>query len=118
FLQHDRLTMAGNMIGIGILYLGLAWGGIREGHRWARNALLISGTVSFLTYFYFLVTGFLEPLHTLVVVALFPMLVLAVWRAPTQAHWPPVVEGPESQRRRALWGQLLMIAVGGGLFVA
>lgn len=31
FLQHDRLTMAGNMIGIGILYSGLAWGGIRRG---------------------------------------------------------------------------------------
>lgn len=118
FLQHDRLTMAGNMIGIGILYLGLAWGGIREGHRWGRNVLLISGLVAFLTYFYFLVTGFLEPLHTLVVVTLFPMLILAVWRAPSAPHWPPIVEGPESQRRRALWGQLLMIAVGGGLFVA
>ncbi|MEU9804712.1 hypothetical protein [Mycobacterium sp. NPDC050853] len=118
FLQHDRLTMAGNMIGIGVLYFGLAWGGIREGHRWARNALLISGLVSFLTYFYFLVTGFLEPLHTLVVIILFPMLLLAVWRAPSTPHWPPVVEGPEAQRRRALWGQLLMIGVGGGLFVA
>lgn len=118
FLQHDRLTMAGNMIGIGVLYLGLAWGGLREGHRWARNALLISGLVAFLTYFYFLVTGFLEPLHTLVVVGLFPMLLLAVWRAPSVPHWPPIVEGPESERRRALWGQLLMIAVGGGLFVA
>lgn len=118
FLQHDRLTMAGNMIGIGVLYLGLAWGGVREGHRWARNALLISGLVAFLTYFYFLVTGFLEPLHTLVVVGLFPLLLLAVWRAPAAPHWAPVVEGPESERRRALWGQLLMIGVGGGLFVA
>lgn len=118
FLQHDRLTMAGNMIGIGVLYLGLSWGGIREGHRWARNALLISGLVAFLTYFYFLVTGFLEPLHTVVVVVLFPMLMLAVWRVPSAAHWPSVVEGPESERRRALWGQLLMIGVGGGLFVA
>ncbi|ORB60260.1 hypothetical protein BST43_04245 [Mycobacteroides saopaulense] len=118
FLQHDRITMAGNMIGIGTLYLGLASGGIREGHRWARNALLMSGLIAFLTYFYFVVTGFLEPLHTLVVVVLFPMLLLAVWRAPSVVHWPPIVEGPESQRRRALWGQLLMIGVGGGLFVA
>lgn len=103
FLQHDRLTMAGNMIGIGILYSGLAWGGIREGHRWARNALLISGAVAFLTYFYFLVTGFLEPLHTLVVVTLFPMLVLAVWRAPSQAHWPRTVGPvPHDRRRRRI----------------
>ena len=118
FLQHDRLTMAGNMIGIGVLYLGLAWGGIRRGWGWARNALLTSGLFTFLTYFYFLATGFVEPLHTLVVVLLFPMLVIAVWRKPTVARWRILPEGPETQRRRALWGQLLMIGVGGGLAVA
>ena len=118
FLQHDRITMAGNMIGIGTLYLGLA-GAMRQGHRWARRALLISGFVAFLSYFYFLGTGgFVEPLHTLVVVVLFPMLVLAVGRRPAGPHWPPIIEGPEPQRRRALWGQMLMIGVGGGLAVA
>lgn len=118
FLQHDRLTMAGNMIGIGVLYLGLSWGGIRQGHRWARNAFLVSGLITFLTFFYFLATGFIEPLHTLVVAALLPMFMGAVWRAPSGAHWPPIAEGHELQRRRALWGQLLMIGVGAGLAVA
>lgn len=118
FLQHDRITMAGNMIGIGTLYLGLAQA-MRQGYRWARRTLLISGLVIFVSYFYFLFTGgFVEPLHTLVVAALFPMLVLAIWRPTTEPHWPSIVEGPESQRRRALWGQLLMIGVGGGLAVA
>jgi hypothetical protein len=115
FLQHDRITMAGNMIAIGILYIGLAWGGIRRGHRWARNTLLVSGLVTFLTWFYFLVTGFVEPLHTLVVVIVFPMFVFAVWRAPSGAHGSTLAEGPEGERVRALWGQLLMIGVGGGL---
>lgn len=118
FLQHDRLTMAGNMIGIGVLYAGLAWGGLRRGWPWARNALLISGLFTFLTFFYFLGTGFLEPLHTLVVIALFPMLLAAVWNRPAPPRWRRPPEGPESQRRRALWGQLLMIGVGGGLTVA
>jgi hypothetical protein len=118
FLQHDRLTMAGNMIGIGSLYIGLAWGGIRQGRVWARNAFLISGAVAFLTLFYFLGTGFIEPLHTLVVLVLFPMFVLAVWRRPPTPRWQAVPEGPESDRRRALCGQLLMIGLGGGLFVA
>lgn len=117
FLQHDRITMAGNMIGIGVLYVGLSWGGIRQGHRWARNALLISGLPTFLTLFYFLATGFVEPLHTSVVIVLFPMFLIAVWRAPSAAHWPSIVEGSESERRRALWGQLLMIGIGGGLTV-
>lgn len=118
FLQHDRITMAGNMIGIGVLYLGLAWGGMRVGRRWARNALLISGLVTFLTYFYFLGTGFVEPLHTLVVIVLFPMFLLAVWRRLPPPSWRVPIEGAESERRRALWGQLLMIGVGGGLSVA
>lgn len=118
FLQHDRITMAGNMIGIGTLYVGLAWGGIRQGRGWARNALMISAAVTFLTYFYFLVTGFLEPLHTLVVVTLAPLLLFAVWRKPATARWETLPEGPEHQRRRALWGQLLMIGIGGGLTVA
>jgi hypothetical protein len=118
FLRHDRLTMAGNMIGVGSLYIGLAWGGIRRGHVWARNALLISGTFTFLTVFYFLLTGFIEPLHTVMVVVVFPMLLLAVWRKPSTPHWQTLPEGPESERRAALWGQLLMIGLGGGLFVA
>lgn len=59
-----------------------------------------------------------QPLHTLVVVVLFPMFALAVWRTPSTPHWPPVVEGAESERRRALCGQLLVIGLGGGLFVA
>jgi hypothetical protein len=115
FLQHDRITMAGNMIGIGILYLALAQA-MRQGYRWARRALAISGFVTFGSYFYFFGTGgFVEPLHTLVVVTLFPMLVIAVCRRLPGPHWPPIVEGPEPQRRRALWGQLLMIGIGGGL---
>nr|BFE79619.1 hypothetical protein GCM10020093_022200 [Planobispora longispora] len=31
FLQHDRITMAGTMVAIGVLYAGLAWGGLRQG---------------------------------------------------------------------------------------
>lgn len=118
FLQHDRLTMAGNMIGIGSLYIGLAWGGIRLGRVWARNAFLISGAVTFVTLFYFLGTGFIELLHALVVIVLFPMFVFAVWRKPSTPRWRVLPPGPECERRRALWGQLLMIGVGGGLFVA
>lgn len=118
FLQHDRITMAGNMIGIGILYLTLAQA-MRQGYRWARRTLAVSGLIAFGSYFYFLGTGgFIEPLHTLVVAALFPMLVIALCRQLPGPHWPPVVEGPEPQRHRALWGQLLMIGVGGGLTVA
>lgn len=117
FLQHDRLTLAGTMVSIGILYAGLAWGGIRRGWLWARDAYLISGVVGFPTLFYFLSTGFVEPLHIAVAVVLFPLFLLAVWRSPATPRWTIRPDGPENLRRRALTGQLLMIATGLGLLV-
>lgn len=115
FLRHDRLTMAGTMVSIGVLYAGLAWGGIRRGWLWARDAYLISGVVGFPTLFYFLSTGFVEPLHLAVAVVLFPLFLLAVWRSPTVPRWTVRPDGPERLRRRALLGQLLMILTGVGL---
>lgn len=116
FLQHDRITMAGTMVAIGVLYTGLAFGGIRRGWPWARNSYLISGCIGFFTLFYFLGFGFVEPLHTAVTVVLVPMFVLAVRRSPTRPQWTLTADGPEPQRRRALLGQLLLIITGLGLF--
>jgi hypothetical protein len=118
FLQHDRITMAGTMVSIGVLYAGLAAGGMRQGWGWARKAYLVSGAVGFPTLFYFLGFGFVEPLHTAVTVVLFPMFVYATWPRPTEARWTRRAEGPQRLRQRALIGQLLMIITGVGLFVA
>lgn len=117
FLQHDRITMAGTMVAIGALYTGLAWGGIRRGWPWAREAYLVSGAVGFPTLFYFLATGFVEPLHTATALVLFPMFVAAVRRTPHVPRRRVVPEGPERERRRALVGQLLLVVTGAGLFV-
>ncbi|MEU4998477.1 hypothetical protein [Streptomyces sp. NPDC021622] len=117
FLQHDRITMVGTMVSIGALYTGLAVGGIRRGWPWAREAYLLSGAIGFPTLFYFLATGFVEPLHTATAIVLFPMFVAGVRRAPHTPRWRPASEGPEPERRRALVGQLLLIVTGAGLFV-
>ncbi|MEE4422379.1 hypothetical protein [Streptomyces bugieae] len=117
FLQHDRITMAGTMVAIGALYTGLAVGGIRRGWPWAREVYLLSGVIGFPTLFYFLATGFVEPLHTATTIALFPMFVAAVRRTPHAPRWRLAPEGPEPERRRALVGQLLLIVTGAGLFV-
>ncbi|GAA3941320.1 hypothetical protein GCM10023085_23570 [Actinomadura viridis] len=116
FLQHDRITMAATMVTLGVLYTGLAAGGIRRGWPWARTAYLASGAIAFPTLFYFLAFGFVEPLHTAVAATLFPMFVLAVRRRPPRPRWTIMAEGPEPQRRRALLGQLLLIVTGVGLF--
>ncbi|MGN9789367.1 hypothetical protein ACTMTF_48845 [Nonomuraea sp. ZG12] len=117
FLQHDRITIAATMVAIGVLYVGLAVGGIRRGWPWARNAYLVSGYIGFPTLFYFLDFGFLEPLHTAVAVVLFPMFVLATRRSPDRPRWTLQPDGPEPQRLRAHLGQLLMIITGVGLFI-
>ncbi|KKD06435.1 hypothetical protein [Streptomyces sp. WM6386] len=117
FLQHDRITMAGTMVAIGALYTGLAAGGIRRGWPWAREVYLLSGAVGFPTLFYFLATGFVEPLHTATALVLFPMFVAGVRRTPHAPRWRLAPEGPEQERRRALTGQLLLIVTGAGLFV-
>lgn len=117
FLQHDRITMAGTMVAIGALYAGLAHGGMRQGWPWAREVYLVSGLIAFPTLLYFLATGFVEPLHTAVVVVLVPMFVAAVWRRPPLPRWTYRGDGEESVWRRALVGQLLVVLTGCGLFV-
>lgn len=116
FLQHDRITMAATMVAIGVLYTGLSVGGLRQGRSWARSVYLASGFIGFPTLFYFLGLGFLEPLHTAVAVVLFPMFILATHRTPQHPQWTVMPEGPESERRRALQAQFLMIITGLGLF--
>ena len=117
FVQHDRITLAGTMAAIGVLYAGLAWGGIRRGWSWSRYAYLASGAVGFPTLFYFLGSGFVEPLHVAATVTLFPMFVLAVRRRPGPPRWTVLPDGPEPVRLRAVTGQLLMIAVGAGMLI-
>ena len=117
FLRHDRVTLAGVMIAIGLLYAGLGWGGMRRGHLWARQALLASGAVGFPTLLLFLGFGFFDPLHGLVTAALVPFFALAVWPRRMQPEWVTAPEGPESERRRALLGQLLMITCAVGLLI-
>jgi hypothetical protein len=117
FLQHDRITMASTMVAIGVLYAGLAWGGIRQGWPWARTSYLLSGAFGFPSLLYFLGSGFVEPLHAAVTALLFPMFVLAVARRPGVPRWSLPPDGPKRLRSRALAGQLIMIITSFGLLV-
>lgn len=117
FLQHDRITMAGTLVAIGVLYTGLAVGGIRRGWPWARDAYLVSGLVGFPTLFYFLGFRFVEPLHAAATTVLFPMFLAATGRHLRRPYWTVLPEGPEFLRRKALRGQLLLVLTGIGLFI-
>jgi hypothetical protein len=116
FIRHDRITLAGSMVATGTLYVGFAFG-MRQGWNWARQGLLASGLVGFPTLAYFLAWGFFEPLHTLLTAILLPMWYLAI-RVPPTPGWLVAPQGPETVRRRALVGQLGMVALGFGIAVA
>src|SRR5258706_150156 len=117
FLQHDRITLAGVMVAIGILYAALSWWGIRRGLAWARDAMLASGVVGFPTLFYFFGYRYVEPAHVALAAVLFPLFIIATWNRP-RGHTPVLDdEGPDSERQQALLGQLLMVVVGAGLII-
>ncbi|TMR99893.1 hypothetical protein [Nonomuraea basaltis] len=116
FLRHDRITLAGTMVAVGVLYAGLAAGGMRRGWPWAREAYLVSGCIGFAAVFYLFAHGYVEPLHSTLAAALFPMFLAATRRRPDRPRWTSRPEGPERERHRALTGQLLMVIIGTGLF--
>jgi len=114
FLQHDRITLAGTVAAIGILYVGLSAFGMRRGWTWARDALLASGAVGFPTLLYMLALPYVEPVHVAVADVLLPVYLAAVWRR-SPPRWRVLPEGPERVRRRALLGQLLLVAAALGV---
>ncbi|MET7336578.1 hypothetical protein [Nonomuraea sp. NPDC005650] len=117
FLRHDRITLAGTMVAVGILHMGLTAGGMRRGWPWAREAYLVSGAIGFAAVPYLFTHGYVEPLHTALAAVLLPMFLAATRRPRDRPRWTSRPDGPERERRRALTGQLLMVITGIGLFV-
>jgi dihydroorotate dehydrogenase len=123
FMSHDRITLAGTMISIGVMYAQLAKHGLRKGLHWARTALMASCIVGFSSFFLYLGYGYLDPLHALAAAILLPMFLLS-----TRHHADrPSLEKPnlvnDQTWRLAQWGQLMFVVLGvslavGGLVIA
>lgn len=119
FMAHDRVTVAGTMLSTGILYVGLALGGIRRGHHWALMAFLISALSGFLSFFLFIGYGYFDPLHAVLSLGLLPLFLASLFakRAPLRFTVRPntinTVRWYYSQ-----WGQLMFVLIGVGLITA
>ena len=115
FMAHDRLSLAGTMLSIGILYAALAWFGVRRGEHWARAAVLASAGVGFLTFFYFLGFEYFDPFHAFVTAILtqFTLLCVAMPASPRQLANADWTETPAW--RRGQWGQLIFVLIGATL---
>lgn len=119
FMAHDRISLAGAMVAIGLLYLGLSTHGIRQGLHWARQAVLISAFTGFASFFLFLGFGYLDPFHAFVTVALLQLMLLGL-HSRLGTYVPKV--RPDARGsfawRLSLWGQLLLVIHGFGLLGA
>jgi len=119
FMQHDRITLAGTMLGLGIIYLALSWYGNREGHHWAYKTIISSAMVGFFSFFLFLGFGYFDPFHAFVTAIMFQFLAMAM-----HSELPPIINRPlpeltnDADWQRANWGQLLMVVHGIILIVA
>ncbi|WP_248930410.1 hypothetical protein [Paenibacillus hamazuiensis] len=115
FMSHDRITLAGTMISIGVIYFMLARYGLRYGLHWCKTALMTSCAVGFSSFFLYLGYGYFDPLHALVAAILLPMFILSM-RGHTDepSRRPPNVHN-DRDWRLAQWGQLMMVVVGFGL---
>jgi dihydroorotate dehydrogenase len=119
FMSHDRVSLAGTMVAIGVMYLGLSLSGVRRGHHWAQQSVFISAATGFASFFLFLGFGYLDIFHSFVTAVLLQLLLLGI-HSRLGTYTPDVAPPPRGDRawRRALWGQLLLVLHGAGLLGA
>jgi dihydroorotate dehydrogenase len=110
FMAHDRVSLAGTMVAVGVLYVGLSLGGIRRGLHWAMVAVFASAFVGFASFFLFLGFGYLDTLHAFVTACLLQLLLIGV-HARLGVYVPDVPPAVRTDRARRLaqWGQLLLV---------
>ncbi|HEV7222805.1 MAG TPA: hypothetical protein VGN42_08895 [Pirellulales bacterium] len=119
FMTHDRVTLAGTMLAVGILYTALAWRGIRRGLHWAYLSVVLSAFAGFLSFFSFLGFGYFDPFHAFVTAILFQFLALTI-HSDLPARQPTEAPGlwNDGAWRASQWGQLLFVIHGAVLIVA
>jgi hypothetical protein len=112
FMTHDRISLAGTMLSIGIFYAALGWYGIRRGAHWAQVTVIASGAIGFVSFFFFLGFGYFDPFHAFVTAINTEFLLLCLVMQPSPRQ-PGVPEWRETAAwRRAQWGQLIFVVIG------
>jgi dihydroorotate dehydrogenase len=119
FLAHDRVSLAGTMLAIGILYIQLALHGMRRGLHWPKQTVLLSAFTGFASFFLFLAFGYFDPFHAFTTAVLLQLLLLGL-HCGLPPRLPPAAADLHNDRdwRRAQWGQLLLVGHAAALMTA
>jgi hypothetical protein len=119
FMTHDRVTLSGTMLAVGIIYVILAWRGIRRGVHWAYLAVAASAFTGFLSFFSFLGFGYFDPFHAFVTAVMFQFLLLTVHaHIPERTQMEPPDLWNDGRWKANQWGQLLFVIHGAVLISA
>jgi hypothetical protein len=119
FMAHDRVTLSGTMLSVGILYTLLSYFGSRRGMHWAHMAIVVSASAGFASFFLFLGFGYFDPFHAFVTAVLFQVLLLAVHcdLPAYRAEVPPELTNDRAWRL-SQWGQLIFVLHGATIIAA
>jgi hypothetical protein len=110
FMAHDRVTLAGTMLALGLIYTMFAAYGIRRGQHWAYVAVVASALLGFFTFFAFLGFGYFDPFHAFVTAILLQVTLLAMHAKQGRREFtaPPDLTNDDAWRAHQ-WGQLLFV---------
>lgn len=109
FMTHDRITLAGVLIAVGLMYIVLARRALRYGERWAWEAVALSAAIGFGSFFLFLGFRYFDVLHFIVTLLILPFFFLLLTSRPPR--------GVARTHLRSL-GELVFVSLGAGLVLA
>lgn len=120
FMVHDRITLSGTMVSVGVLYVALALFEIRQGAHWAQRAVQLSAVSGFISFFAFLGYGYFDPFHAMVAAILCQFLIqLSVQpTGPGRRDKPSQSWKNDLTWRRGMWAQLLFVLHASALILA
>jgi len=119
FMTHDRVSLAGTMIAVGVFYSLAAWHEMRRGTHWAYAAVMTSALSGMFTFFAFLGFGYFDPFHAFVTTVLFQFQLMALRGRLSTAQptgTPDLCD--DTAWRTSQWGQLAAVVHGCGLIGA
>jgi dihydroorotate dehydrogenase len=124
FMAHDRMTLAGTMISGGIIYMQLAKYGVKQGLRWAKQAIDIAAIIGFLGIFAFIGFGYFDWLHLLFWIVLLPFYLYGFQKT-KRIKGTPASKNRKNDRafQMSLYGQLAFVLLGfsfvlGGIIIS